>query len=137
MPLTLGDVRPGCIAYFDAQILNANDLVQKTGDPVTRTGPTSQFVCYKVEHDKSWWAPLTGTPRNERLRIESAWLSIRYGKLGSGGVCLQDGKNTYSGPTNSFISASAGETLHGARPYVSSAGVAAIASEVANQGGAT
>lgn len=137
MGLNVTEVRPGCIAYFDAQSLNSDPQVQRTGDPVTRRGPTSQFVCYKVDGGRAFWAPLTGTFRNERLRIDEVWVSPRYGTLGDGGAYLQDGKNTYSGPVTAFVAASGGEVLHGPRPYVSAAGVAAIVAEVISRGGAT
>jgi hypothetical protein len=94
------------------------------------------FVCYKIEGPASWWAPLTSTARTERVRIDPSWLSCHRGKLGDGGVYLQDGKNTYAGPTQSFIAASKNEVLIGPRAYLSADGVAAIVAEVKNRGGA-
>jgi hypothetical protein len=129
------EIRVGCVAYFDAQALNADPHIIKTGDPVTRVGPTSQFVCYKVVGSTSWWTPLTGTAKPYRLRIDPAWLSARYGALGDGKVYLQDGKNTYAAASSSFVAASQGEVLHGPRPYLSAAGVVAIIQVVKERGG--
>lgn len=94
---------------------------------MTRAGPGNQFVCYKAVGGRSWSAPLTATERQERLRIEAAWVANGYGPLGAGNVFLQDGKNTYADPDSSFVAAAAGEShFNGGRPTVSAAGVAEI-----------
>lgn len=136
MPLQLGEIVPGAIAYFNAQTLNADGRVSKSGDPVTRPGAGNQFVCYKTHGTSSFWAPLTATARPERLCIEAAWVANGYGPLAAGNVYLQDGKNTYAGANRAFVDAAAGESVfNGGRPALSAAGVAAILAVVFERGG--
>lgn len=136
MPLQEQEIAAGVIAYFDAATLNADDDVSVSGDPVTRPGIGNQFVCYKADSGRSWWAPLTATERPERLRIQAGWVSNGYGPLGAGKVFLQDGKNTYVGPNASFVAAAAGETpFVGGRPTVSTGCVAKIAQVVVSRDG--
>lgn len=136
MPLQIGEIVLGAIAYFDAQALNADGRVSKSGDSVTRPGPGNQFVCYKADGAISFWAPLTATARPERLCIEAAWVANGYGPLAAGNVYLQDGKNTYAGVNQAFVDASAGESVfNGGRPTLSAAGVAAVVEVVAQRGG--
>lgn len=136
MPLSEPEIVPGAIAYFDAQMLNNDTRVMKSGDPVARAGSGNQFVCYKVEGGRSFWAPLTATWREERLRIEAAWVTNGYGPLAAGEVFLQDGKNTYAGPMAAFVAAAAGEsTFEAGRPLLSLDGVTQVLSTaVARQG---
>jgi hypothetical protein len=136
MPLADREVAPGAIAYFDAACLNADPKVSVSGDRVTRLGAGNQFVCYRVAGGHSWWAPLTATERPERLRIEAEWVANGYGPLGAGQVFLQDGKNTYTGPDESFVAAAVGESpFKGGRPTVSAVGVAEIFRVVKERGG--
>jgi hypothetical protein len=130
------EIVPGAIAYFDAQMLNDDARVTKSGDPVTRAGSGNQFLCYKVDGGKSFWAPLTTTWRNERLRIEAEWVTNGYGPLAIGEVFLQDGKNTYAGPNEAFVAAAVGESAFVAgRPSVSAEGVGEVLNTVAARQG--
>lgn len=136
MPFANQEVGPGVIAYFDAAGLNDDPRVSVSGDPVRRLGTGNQFVCYKVGDGRSWWAPLTATERPERLRIRAEWVANGYGPLGAGAVFLQDGKNTYAGPDDSFVAAAVGERhFDGGRPTVSMAGVEEIIRVVEERGG--
>lgn len=136
MPLAEPEIAAGAIAFFDAATLNADGNVSISGDPVTRLGDGNQFVCYKAASGGSWWAPLTATERPERLRVKAGWVANGYGPLATGGVFLQDGKNTYAGPNTSFIAAAAGEKpFNGGRPTVSAAGVVEIVRVVEGRGG--
>jgi hypothetical protein len=136
MPLTAAEFAPGAIAYFDATVLNADPAVSKSGSPVDRLGVGNQFVCYKVDSQTSYWAPLTATYRRERLPIEAGWVTSGYGPLAAGGVYLQDGQCTYAGPIASFVQAAAQENpfQHG-RPTLSEAGLAQVLRVVAERGG--
>ncbi len=137
MPLTEAEIKLGAIAYFDVAVLNPDAAVTKSGDPVQRSASGNQFVCYKVENSQSYWAPLTGTERIERLRIQPQWVAKSYGALAAGKVFLQDGKNTYHGPNNSFLAAAQAEQpFFKGRPCVLPPGLEAITSVVASRGGA-
>lgn len=136
MPLQLGEIVPGAIAYFDAQALNADSRVSKSGDPITRPGTGNQFVCYNINGASSFWAPLTATARPERLRIEAASVTNGYGPLAAGNVYLQDSKNTYAGASRAFVDASVEESVfNGGRRIPSAAGVTAVVEVVVQRGG--
>lgn len=137
MPLAESEIVKGAIAYFDVSVLHADEEVIVTGDPVVRDTLTgNQFVCYDAGGGLAFWAPLTATWRKERLRIESSWVENGYGPLAEGKVFLQDGKNTYSGPVKTFISAAAlEEPIVGARPTVREIGVGKIVAVVRQRGG--
>lgn len=136
MALTLEEITPGAIAYFDASILNADPAVTNTGSPVNRIGIGNQFVCYKVDGARSFWAPLTATFRRERLPIDPAWVSNGYGPLAAGGVYLQDGACTYVGPSSSFVLAAANENpFEGSRPSISAVGLSQVLRVVAQRRG--
>ena len=138
MTLQLTEIVPGAIAYFDATTLNSDKNISISGDPVSRAGAGNQFVCYKTDGDRSWWAPLTATERPERLRIEGTWISDGYGPLAKGDVFLQDGKNTYCGPNASFIAATTNEaTFKVRRPMISATGVSRVQRIVVERGGQT
>jgi hypothetical protein len=136
MPLSQEEVAPGAIAYFNADALNGDAAVQKTGSPVDRRGNGNQFVCYKVEGETSYWTPLTASYRRERLAIQPEWVANGYGPLAGGGVYLQDGRGTYKGSTASFVAAAAAENpFEGGRPQLLSAGLEEVLRVIAERGG--
>ncbi len=140
MPLTLEQIKPGAVAYFDADALNSSENVSITGSPVKRIGTTgarNQFVCYKVVDGRSHWAPLTGTFRKERLPIDPAWVSFGYGALKAGGVYLQDGGCTYVNSNEAFITAAAEEDefKQGSRPFISEVGIQQVIKTVEERKG--
>ncbi|WP_449422697.1 hypothetical protein [Rhodanobacter lindaniclasticus] len=136
MSLALEEIAPGAIAYFDASVLNADPLVTNTGSPVNRVGIGNQFVCYKMEGQRSFWAPLTATFRRERLPIDPTWVSNGYGPLAGGGVYLQDGACTYVGPNDSFVVAAVNENpFENGRPIISADGLAEVLRVVAQRRG--
>ena len=115
MPLTEDEIAPGVVAYFDPTILHADDKVGVTGDPVTRDGP---FLCYASGDGFSRWTPLTsedklifnrrtGQNHSVRVRIKPEWVAGAFGLFTQGESFLQDGKNTYSGPNATFVTAAA------------------------------
>ena len=137
MPLAINEITIGAIAYFDVNTLNPDPLIIKSGDPVSRSASGNQFVCYKVVGAESYWAPLTGSSRPERLPIDPAWVKNPYGALAAGKVSLQDGKNTYHGPSASFVAADVAEQpFFKGRPIISGAGIAAIKQVIGSRGGA-
>ena len=128
MALILNDIKAGAIAYFDADVLNASQSVAITGSPVRRIGTSgarNQFVCYKVEGELSYWAPLTTAFRKERLRMDPSWITFAYGALQAGEVYLQDGGCTYRDTNESFVRSAAEEEefKQGSRPFESDAGI--------------
>lgn len=137
MALQADEVTPGAIAYLDVvQSLNADQTVTKSGTLVNRPGCVNQFVCYQVLGTQSSWAPLTGSERPERLHIDPAWVVNGYGALAAGQVWLQDGRNTYRGPTASFVAAAGGEQpFHGGRPRINAAGLQQIIATIQQRGG--
>lgn len=137
MPLTLAEIQPGAIAYFDVGVLHGDAAVVVTGDPVQRDVTGNQFVCYKTKAGTSFWSPLTATFKFSRTRIKPSWVTHGYGPLAVGRVWLQDGKNTYRGPDASFVAASATEhAFDVARPVLSAAAIAAIRQAIEVRGGA-
>jgi hypothetical protein len=136
MTLSDQDIVPGAIAYFDALALTALPSVKVSGDPVDRPGLENPFVCYEVRGERCAWAPLTGTFKTDRLRIEANWVSSDFGPLGGGEVFLQDGETTYTGPKSAFQSAASSEPpFREERPRVSSEGLEMIHKEIAERGG--
>lgn len=136
MPLQQTEIQPGVVAYFDAAALNADPDVSASGDPVTRTGAGNQFVCYRVDGDTSWWAPTTTQHRSERLQIDPAWVTFGNARLQAGDVYLQDGKNTYMGPSEPFVCAAAGEmSFARGRPVLNDDGIQAVIRVVRERGG--
>jgi hypothetical protein len=140
MPLAPAEVVLGAIAYFDADVLNGDDSVVKPESPVSRpgVGAGNQFVCYKLDGDKAFWAPLTATYRRERLHVEPKWVANGYGPLVRGGVYLQDGRTTYAGPVEAFVKAASAERpFHGrgGGPSISNEGLAEIVRVVGERGG--
>lgn len=136
MALSEAEIAVGTIAYFDVDVLNKDTQVTKAGDPVTRSSSGNQFVCYKTDNSNSYWAPLTGSARPERLPIDPAWVAKPYGALAAGKVSLQDGKNTYNGPNASFVAAAATEQpFFKGRPSISAAGIKQIIVVIQQRGG--
>lgn len=140
MPLTLEQIKPDAVAYFDADALNSSENVSITGSPVKRIGTTgarNQFVCYKVVDGRRHWAPLTGTFRKERLPIDPDWVSFGYGALKAGGVYLQDGGCTYVNSNEAFITAAAEEEefKQGSRPFISEVGSSKLSRQSRNARG--
>ena len=140
MPLIANEIQPGAVAYFDADALNSSATVKITGSPVRRIGTTgarNQFVCYKTNGSQSYWAPLTTTPRPERLLIDAAWVSLAYGALKAGSVYLQDGGCTYMDNNGAFIASAKEEEdfKQGGRPIISATGVQAILITVKGRNG--
>jgi hypothetical protein len=137
MPLTEAEIEPGAIAYFDVEVLHADAEVQISGDRVQREVTGNQFVCHSVTGQRSCWSPLTATYRHPRIRIEPEWVANGYGPLAAGGVWLQDGKNTYCGPSASFVAGSATEAqFNVTRPRLSNAALVKIHEQISKRGGA-
>ena len=138
MPLTSVEISPGAIAYFDVSVLHTDKQIIVSGDPVQRDANGNQFVCYKVNAENSYWAPLTGTYSRPRLPIDPVWVANGYGALAAGKVWLQDGKNTYQGPSSSFIAATANEQIFnaGQRPTLSNIAIQEIHKAIRARGGA-
>jgi hypothetical protein len=137
MALTIAEIKPGAVAYFDVAVLHADPEVSVTGDPVKRDVTGNQFVCYRVEQNKSYWSPLTATFKFKRTLIKAEWVSNGYGPLGAGKVWLQDGKNTYQGPNQSFMAATATEgPFEVARPTLSNEALTEIHLAIKGRGGA-
>jgi len=134
MPLTFREVRAGVIAYLDYLILREHPEVDHGDSNINRDGP---FLCVQVYQERSCWIPITTQFREERLLIKREWRSGGSPKFRSAELYVNDGLNTFVGPTSAFVEAGQAEirfTTH-QRPSVSAAGLAAVIAEIHKQGG--
>jgi hypothetical protein len=139
-PIALAEVEPGLVAFLDRAQLNGNGTIAKTGS-VLSSNDERLLVCLEVAGDSSTWTPLTTEWRRERLYIDPNW------RTGGDPVCsggfpqwllvdqfLQDGANTYQGPTTAFVAASWREcTEASSRSRLTQDGIMAIKAEVIAQ----
>lgn len=135
MPLQLKEVRTGAIAYFDHEILLAEQEIEHRGTGLDRPGP---FLCVQVVGAQSVWCAITSHERPERLPIKDSWRRDGAPGWRQAAQYLQDGLNTYVGPTEAFVRAAAGENPFTPfrRPWVAPAGVEAVLQEIREQSGA-
>jgi len=134
MALTLKEVQPGIVAYFDVSVLNGSQTVRKPASPTSRNGP---FVCFAVVGDCSAWAPISKEYRSERVEIKKQWRLAGGGAWKKSDQYLNDGSTTYVGPSKAFVEAAAVVDTYNAsgRPRVAPDGVAAIIAEVRSRNG--
>lgn len=134
MPLSPSEVRPGAVAYLDYVALREDPLVDDGGTNINRDGP---FMCVQAVGDRSCWIPLTSQARPERLPIQKKWRQGGSTKFRAADLYVNDGLNTFVGPTASFVAASKEEIAFTAfpRPSIRVAGVAAVIAEINRQGG--
>ena len=136
MALSLNEIVPGVVAYFDHKALNTGPGVVKPASPATISGP---FLCFAVGKDTSGWAPLTTEQREDdrRIEIRKEWRSGGMGKWLTEAQFLSDGSTTYVGPNAAFVSASTIQDRVSTqqRPRVLKAGVDAVLAEIKTRGG--
>lgn len=134
MPLTKEQIVPGVIAYFDANVLNADGAVTLPASPTDRSGP---FVCFAADSNRSAWAAITTQHRPERIEIKSEWRTGGKGAWLSADQYLNDGATTYVGPNESFVAAAATKDRFSGsdRPQVTVDGVSAVLLEITKRGG--
>lgn len=127
------EILPGVVGWLDQPALNSDQAVVKSarflGEPEPRP-----FVCIEAGATRSTWAPITTAFRTERLAIPPNWR--RGGGQGwrTREEYLVDGANTYSGPSDRFIAASADDyNDRSSRMRVSAEGLKAIRAEVQRQ----
>ncbi len=125
MPLALNEIAVGVVAYFDPALLLADAQVARPAVPVTRSGP---FACVQCVAGRSVWSPITTQFRRERLEILPAWRAEGSVQWRTDTLYLNDGANTYVGPSASFVNAAVAETPFTVinRPCITAQGVAAI-----------
>jgi hypothetical protein len=134
MPLTLREIRAGAVAYLDYVELRENPEVDHGDTNINRDGP---FLCVQVVGDRSCWIPLTTQHRLERLLIDKKWRQGGSPKFRATDLYVNDGLNTFVGPTAAFVAAGRTEIPFTAfpRPSVQTAGVEAVLAEIKKQGG--
>lgn len=136
MVLTLPEIVPGVVAYFDHKALNGDPHVVKPASPATHSGP---FLCFAVTKDATGWASITNEQREDakRIEIKKEWRSGGMGKWLSEGQFLNDGSTTYVGPNASFVTASRVQDRVSARqrPRVLKEGIDAVLAEITRRGG--
>ncbi len=124
----------GAVAYFDHRLLLEAPGIDRNDDGLDRPGP---FVCVQVRGNRSVWCAITGEERPERLLIAQEWRRDGSDTWRDAPQYLQDGLNTYLGPTDSFIAAASLERSFRPfrRPWITPEGVLAIIDEINRQGG--
>jgi hypothetical protein len=134
MPLHLREVKVGAVAFLDYVALREDPAVDDGGTNINRDGP---FLCVQVIGDKSCWIPLTTQARPERLLIDKKWRQGGSAKFKATDLYVNDGLNTFVGPTASFVAAGKDEIpfIAHPRPSVRTAGVTAVIEEIKKQGG--
>jgi hypothetical protein len=134
MPLAHREVRPGTVAYLDYVELREHPEVDHGDTNINRDGP---FLCVQVVGDFSCWIPLTTQHRPERILIDKKWRQGGSPKFRATDLYVNDGLNTFVGPTSAFVAAGRAEIPFTAfqRPSVRTAGVEAVIAEIKRQGG--
>ncbi len=135
--ISVDEIQPGLVVYMDEPLLGSDPRVQKSGT-VRFASDSRLCVCYAGDRVSSDWAPITTQVRSERLPIKAEWRSGGNPEC-SGGYpqwlqaeqYLQDGANTYRGPSAAFVEASWQEcTAPDSRARVSDDGVAEVVKEI-------
>ena len=134
MPLSRPEIKAGAVAYLDYVVLRENPEVDHGDTSINRDGP---FLCVQIVGDRSCWIPLTTQHRPERLLIEKKWRQGGSPTFKATELYVNDGLNTFVGPTAAFVAAGKSEIPFAAfpRPSVRSAGIAAVIAEINKQGG--
>lgn len=134
MPLHAPEIVVGNVAYFDDQLLVADQFIDCGDQKIDRPGP---YVCVQVKGLDSVWCGITTAARKERLFIDIAWRIDGSPGWRQKPQYLHDGLATFFGPNSSFIACAAAEQPFAPflRPKVSAVGIAAILAEIAAQGG--
>jgi hypothetical protein len=134
MPITIAEIVPGAVAYFDVDVLNGDPTVTQPASETTRSGP---FLCFAVNGNTSGWAAVSTRWNKDRIRIERAWRSGGADKWLAEDQYLNDGSTTYVGPHDAFVAASRiqDKKTPATRPRVEPDGVAVVAAEVQRRGG--
>jgi len=129
--LTIDQIHPGAVAYFDTQILLADTRLQRLEDRTFRSGP---FVCIEIGAGYTTWLSITSQPGryNQRLELRPEW-RIAGSQVWRHGACyINNVCNPVRGRDVVFCDASRGEidfTTIG-RPQVTAAGLDAIFNEI-------
>ena len=134
MPLQANDVEVGNIAYFDHEVLLREPDLDRNDDGLDRPGP---FVCVQIQGARSVWSAVTTTRNPKRLFIKREWRRGGDDQWRNSQQFLVDGLNTYLGPHEAFLRATAAERPFDpfVRPSITAEGVAAILAEIEKQGG--
>jgi hypothetical protein len=135
--ITVDEVRPGLVVHLDHAALLGDAQVTATIPQIPSSEPRL-FVCYAVTGPNSSWTPLTKEPKTgsgyPRIHIKNEWKSGGPEKWLKATSFLNDGANTYHGPSARFAIASASEESTAAsRCVLSAAGLAAVRGEILNQ----
>ncbi|WP_041942894.1 hypothetical protein [Variovorax paradoxus] len=134
MPLQSTEIVVGNVAYFDHQLLIADQFIDCGDMEIDRPGP---YVCVQTKGLNSVWCGITTAHRRERLFIEVGWRVDGSPGWQQKSQFLHDGLATFFGPNSSFIACAAAERPFApyTRPRISEAGIAAILAEIDAQGG--
>ena len=134
MPLQLREVRSGAVAYFDHVRLLSEADIEHHESGLDRPGP---FLCVQVVGAQSVWCAITSHERPERLFLKEAWRRDGAPGWRQTAQYLQDGLNTYLGPSEAFVRAAIDETPFTPfrRPWLTPSGVAAVLQEIQEQSG--
>lgn len=126
------EIEAGLVSHLDQTMLSNDQAVLDTY-PQART-ELRPFVCLKADANNCVWAPLSSTFRRERLQINDEWRQGGVDMWRERECYLNDGANTYHGPIESFIAASAQELTEPInRSRMAAEGVAAVIKETERQ----
>lgn len=132
MALTIDDIRPGCVAFLDTEILLRDSRLQWRGG---EGFPSRPFLCAALRPGQTVWYPLTSKPGacGKRFLLLPEWIGGGHTRWCSGPNYVKDLREPYIGRDVVFLEASAREWLHPGteRPYVTQAGIDAIFAEMA------
>lgn len=132
MKASTAEFQPGLVLWIDQKMLMDDPTVDESF--AQRYGTMRPFVCVDVVGNRSTWTPLTGQHRVERLRIEREWRSGGELPWRVGETYLNDGANTYTGPSTAFVAANSKErTVPSKRARISDQGLAAVRAEIERQ----
>lgn len=108
MPLSLDEIVPGIVAYFDSAALVRDPRVDRFGSDSADTKPNRPYLCVMVSGDDCVWLALTSqNPKGTRLALSSAWRLGGTMRWRTDDVFVRCFAKELRGPASAFVLAAA------------------------------
>lgn len=134
MALTIDDIKPGCVAYLDTEILLRDSRLQWRGG---ERFPSRPFLCVALRPGQTVWYPLTSKPGacGKRFLLQPEWVTGGSTRWREGSNYVKDLREPFIGRDVVFLEAGGREWAYSSieRPHVTQAGIDAIFAEMAAQ----
>lgn len=131
MALTIDDIKPGCVAFLDTEILLRDSRLQWRGGDMFRSGP---FLCLALRPGRTVWYQITSKPGacGKRFLLQPEWIAGGSTHWHDSTNYVKDLREPFSARDVVFLEAGAREWpyFRHDRPYVTQAGIDAIFAEM-------